>query len=171
MQSFNSAVMFFLGFKPFVMLPVIIFIIAIIFRIKISIAIRSSLTIGFAFIGIFMVFDFFVKIIHPVVTALIQRTGLHMNVLDVGWPPLASITWSFHLAPMLVALFMIINILMLVFRLTQTVDIDIWNYWHLIFLSVMIYFSTGSTLLAIVSPVIAFIMVLKLAEWSAPMVN
>jgi PTS system galactitol-specific IIC component len=171
MQSFNNAVMFFLSFKPYVLLPVIIFILAIIFRIKLVVAIRSALTIGFGFIGIFMVFDFFIKIIHPVVSALILRTGLQMNVLDAGWPPLASVTWSFHLAPLLVALFLVINIVMLMTRLTKTVNIDIWNFWHVILLAAMIYFATKSALITIAVAAITFIVVLKLAEWSAPMVN
>lgn len=171
MHIFNNAVMYFLSFKSYVVLPVIIFILAMVFRIKLSIAIRSALTIGIGFIGIFMTFDYFVKIIYPVVQALISRSGLHVNVLDVGWPPLAAITWSFKLAPILLVIFMVTNIIMLILKLTKTVDIDIWNYWHIILASAMVYNVTKSSLSAIISAIMAFILVLKLAEWSAPMVN
>jgi len=171
MQILNNAVMYVLSFQPYVLLPVIIFILALIFRIKIAVAIKSSFSIGIGFIGIFIVFDYFVKIVNPVVTALVQRIGLHFNVLDTGWPPLSAISWSFELAPILVIIFIAINILMLVLKLTKTVDIDIWNYWHVILASVMVYHVTNSVLLSILSAAIAFIMVLKLAEWSAPLVN
>lgn len=171
MLTLNNAIIYFLSFKSYVVLPVIIFILAMIFRIKFQTAVKSALNIGIGFIGIFMVFDYFVKIITPVVQALIRRTGLHFNVLDVGWPPLAAITWSFKLVPILLILFIVINIVMLVLRLTKAVDIDIWNYWHVILVAVMIYHLTQSALITIILSSIIFILVLKLAEWSAPMVN
>lgn len=171
MATFNSAVMYFLSFKSYVVLPVIIFILAMVFRIKITTAIKSALTIGIGFIGIFMTFDYFIKIINPVVQALIKRSGLHLNVLDGGWPPLAAIAWSFKLAPLLIVLFMLINIVMLVLKKTRTVDIDIWNYWHVILGSSMVYSVTGNVVLAILAAMISFFIVLKLAEWTAPMAN
>jgi len=167
----KNSIMYFLTFKPYVMLPVIIFILAMVFRIKIAIALKSSLSIGIGFVGIFIAFDYFVKIINPVVQALIERAGLHFNVLDVGWPPLASITWSFPLAPILIIVFMIVNVLMLVFKLTKTVDIDIWNYWHFIFIAALIFGITGSYFLAVVASIISCIIVIKIADWSAPMVQ
>ena len=167
----KDSIMYFLTFKPYVMLPVIIFILAMVFRIKISVAIKSSLSIGIGFIGIFIIFDYFIKIVNPVVQALIIRAGLHFNVLDVGWPPLASMAWSFQLAPILILVFMAVNILMLVLKLTKTVDIDIWNYWHFIFIAALVFLSTGNYFLAILASVTACIIVIKIADWSAPMVH
>jgi len=167
----KDSIMYFLTFKPYVMLPVIIFILAMVFRIKISVAIKSSLSIGIGFIGIFIIFDYFIKIVNPVVQALIIRAGLHFNVLDVGWPPLASMAWSFQLAPILILIFMAVNLLMLVLKLTKTVDIDIWNYWHFIFIAALVFISTGNYFLAILASVTACIIVIKIADWSAPMVH
>lgn len=167
----KEAILYFLSFKSYVVLPVIIFILAMIFRIRFKTAIEASLGIGVGFIGIFMTFDYFIAFINPVVKALVERTGLQLNVLDAGWPPLAAITWSFELAPLLLILFMGINLIMLVFRWTKTVNIDIWNYWHLILSATMVYHATERAFLSIVLSSLAFIMVLKLAEWSAPLVN
>lgn len=171
MVILNNAIMYFLSFKSYVILPVIILVLAMVFKIKFAVALKSAITIGIGFIGIFIVFDYFIEIIYPVVQALISRSGLSVNVLDVGWPPLAAITWSFKLAPLLLVVFMVINILMLVLKLTRAVNIDIWNYWHVILLAAMVNNITNSSLLAIISAVLAFILVLKIAEWSAPMVN
>jgi PTS system galactitol-specific IIC component len=171
METIKNAVMYFLGFKPYVMLPVIIFIFAIVFRIKLRTAITSAFTIGIGFIGIFVVFDYFVEIINPVVQALVSRTGLHLNVLDVGWPPLAAITWSFGLAPVLIFLIIIVNIALLVTKMTKTVNIDIWNYWHFIFTGALVYNVTHSVFLSILSTAVISAITLKLSDWSAPLVN
>jgi PTS system galactitol-specific IIC component len=142
-----------------------------VFRLKLGTAIKAALTIGIGFVGIFMSFDYFVKIINPVVHAMISKSGLHLNVLDTGWPPLAAITWSFGLAPVLLVTFIVVNMMMLIFKLTKVVDIDIWNYWHVILAAAMINYVTGSVMITIVSAALIFMMVLKLADWSAPMVH
>jgi galactitol PTS system EIIC component len=161
----------FLGFKPYVMLPILIFTLALIFGIKPGVAVKSALQLGIAFIGIFMAFDFFVALIKPVIEALILRSGLEMGILDVGWPPLAAITWSYTLAPVLLIAFILINILMLVTRLTRAVNIDLWNYWHVIFVAALVQHVSGSWLWAVGFSVVCFILTLKLAEWSAPWVK
>lgn len=81
MELVQKFLKYFLSFQPFVLLPVIIFIMALVFRMRIATALRSALTLGIGFIGIFMTFDFFVKIIKPVIEAFISRTGMNMPVL------------------------------------------------------------------------------------------
>ena len=171
MSNLNNAIKYFLSFETFVLLPIIIFILALVFGIKMKIAIKSALQLGIGFVGMFMTFDYFVNIIQPVVSQLIIRSGLEMGVLDLGWPPLAAITWSFNLAPLLLVSLIVVNALMLIFKLTRTVNIDIWNYWHIIFLGAMVYHITSNTLITITICVITFIILLKLAEWIAPKVG
>lgn len=171
MNILNNSIKYFLSFETFVLLPIIIFILAIIFGIKMKIAIKSSLQLGIGFVGMFMTFNYFVGIIQPVVSSLILRSGLEMSVLDLGWPPLAAITWSFNLAPLLLAIFVVINAIMLVFKLTKTVNIDIWNYWHIIFLGAMVFHVTNNIIITISVSIIVFILLLKLAEWTGPIVS
>lgn len=158
---------FILSFKSYVMLPIFMFILSMIIRIKVKTALKSCITIGIGFIGIFIVFDFFASKIGPIVEAIVKRTGLNLNVLDVGWPPLAGITWSFKFAAPLILIIIIVNIVMLVLKLTSTVNIDIWNYWHFIFAAQITYEITGNLLLGIMSAIFVMIICIKLADWSA----
>lgn len=167
----KQAITYLLSFEPYVLLPIIIFILAMVFRINIKTSIKSALSLGIGFVGIFMTFDYFVELIRPIISTIIERTGLELNVLDVGWPPLSAISWSFNLAPLLLSIFILINLVMLVGKFTKTVNIDIWNYWHVIFLGLLIYEVTGSHVLTLVISVINFILLLKIAEWIAPLIN
>jgi PTS system galactitol-specific IIC component len=171
LTALGQGINYFLGFKPYVMLPAIIFTLSLVFGIKPGTAIKSSLQLGIAFIGIFMTFDFFVALIKPVIEALIKRSGLEMGILDVGWPPLAAITWSYKLAPVLLVAFILINLLMLITRLTKVVNIDLWNYWHVIFVAALVQHISGSWLWAVGISAACFVLTLKLAEWSAPWVR
>ena len=171
MSILNDAITYMLSFQPYVLLPIIIFTLGMVFGIKITTTIKSSLKLGIGFVGIFMVFDYFVGIIQPVVGAIIIRLGLNMEVLDVGWPPLAAITWSFNLAPLLLVVFIGVNAIMLIFKLTKTVNIDIWNYWHAIFLAAMVQYVTNNLFLTFTLSILSFILALKLGEWTAPLIN
>lgn len=171
MQLLNGIISYFLSFQPYVLLPIIIFVLALVFKIEVKTAIKSSLKLGIGFIGIFMTFDYFVGIISPVVSAIIDRIGLDMPVLDVGWPPLSAITWSFNLAPLLLLVLILINTIMLILNMTKTVNIDIWNYWHVIFLGAMVFYVTDSIFMTFFTTILSFILTLKLAEWTAPLIN
>lgn len=155
-----------LSFKSYVMLPILMLILSFIIGIKARKAFTASITLGIGFIGIFIVFDHFVGKIGPVLKLIIQRTGISQDVLDVGWPPLAGITWSFKLAPILILLILLVNIIMLVFKLTNTINIDIWNYWHFIFTAQLVYFISGNIPLAIIAAIVLLILCIKLADWS-----
>lgn len=163
----NQWVTYILGFKPFVLLPVILFLFSLAFHISFGKAVKASLTIGIGFIGIFLIFGYFVEAIGPAVQALISSTGLHFTVLDVGWTPLAAITWGYPLAPLLIIVVMVVNFIMLALKLTKTVNIDIWNYWHFIFTAALVYETTGSMFLSVAAAIITCIIILKLADWSA----
>lgn len=167
MQTLKETINYILGFQPYVMLPMIIFILALVFRIKIKEALQSSLIIGIGFIGIFTIFNFFVSKIGPALEALVKRTGLHYNVLDVGWPPMATMAWGFKLAPILLLVLILLNTALLLLKLTDTADIDIWNYWHFIFMGAMVYNVTGNVAFTIIATVITDIVTLKLADYSA----
>ena len=163
--------MYLLSFKVYVLLPVIIFVLALVFGIKVKTAAKAALTLGIGFIGIFMTFGYYVALINPAIKALVLRSGLSFTVLDTGWIPLSVLAWQFHLAPLLLVLFLGVNAALLAFRKTRTVDIDIWNYWHVILVSAMVFAITGSNAIAIAFGVSAFILVLKLSDWSAPLAN
>lgn len=171
MDIIKDAAMYVLGFKPYVMLPLIILTLSIVFRIKLSTGIKSSFTIGIGFIGIFVIFDYFVKVINPVIQALIERSGSQLDILDAGWPPLAAITWSFTLAPLLLLILMVFNVLLIFVKFTKTINIDIWNYWHFIFTGALVYNVTGNIYLSIGSAMTIFAITVKLADLSAPLLK
>jgi PTS system galactitol-specific IIC component len=167
MEALIKAINYILGFQAYVMLPIIIFILAIVFGIKIKEALKASLTIGIGFIGIFTMFNFFISVVGPALEALIKRTGIHYNVLDVGWPPMATITWGFKLAPILLVILLVLNIILLLFNVFDTANIDIWNYWHFIFMGAMVYNVTGSLIFAILAAIITDIVTIKIADYCA----
>jgi galactitol PTS system EIIC component len=171
MESIAAALKAFFEFKAYVMLPVIVLIIGIVARMRLRDALISSLRLAAGFAGIFVAFNFFVSRISPAVKAFVALRGLDYPVIDVGWPPLAAITWTWNLAPLCILLVVALNILMLATKTTSIVYIDVWNYWHFAFMGALLLASGASLPLALAAVLAIALYTIKTAEWSAPYVE
>lgn len=169
-HTLYTVVQYVLGFGPTVLLPLVLFFLALFFKVKPAKALRSSLIVGIGFVGIYAIFDILTSNVGPAAQAMVERTGISLPVVDLGWPPLAAITWGSPIAPFVIPLTMLINVAMLALNKTRTVDVDMWNYWHFALAGTLVYYSTGSFVLGLSAAAVAAIVVLKLADWSAPLV-
>ncbi|EAV8547670.1 PTS galactitol transporter subunit IIC [Salmonella enterica] len=169
-HTLYTVVQYVLGFGPTVLLPLVLFFLALFFKVKPAKALRSSLIVGIGFVGIYAIFDILTSNVGPAAQAMVERTGISLPVVDLGWPPLAAITWGSPIAPFVIPLTMLINVAMLALNKTRTVDVDMWNCWHFALAGTLVYYSTGSFVLGLSAAAIAAIVVLKLADWSAPLV-
>jgi galactitol PTS system EIIC component len=171
MQAIASAVSAFFEFKAYVMLPVIVLILALAARMRLKEAVLSSLKLAAGFAGVFVAFNFFVSKIGPAVKAFTAARGLDYPVLDVGWPPLAAITWSWSLAPLCILIVVGLNLVLLALKATDMVYIDVWNYWHFAFIG-SLFLAVGASLpVALVAVLAIAVLTIKTAEWSVPYVQ
>jgi PTS system galactitol-specific IIC component len=172
MDNLLSIVQYILNLGPSVMLPLALTIIGIIFGQGFSKAFRSGITIGIGFVGINLVINLLVNNLGPAAQAMVDRFGLELQVIDVGWPAAAAISWASPVAAFIIPLALIVNLIMLVTRTTKTMDIDIWNYWHFAATAAFVYVVTnGNVVLALLAAIIREVIVLKIADWTAPMVQ
>lgn len=158
-KTLYDVVQYILGFGPTVMLPLVLFVLALIFKIKPAKALRSSLTVGIGFVGIYAIFDILTNNVGPAAQAMVEQTGINLPVVDLGWPPLSAITWGSPIAPFVIPMTMLINIIMLAINQTKTVDVDMWNYWHFALAGTLVYYSTGSFWLGILASALIAIIV------------
>lgn len=171
MQGFVDFVQGFLDLGATVILPVAIFFLGLFFGQKIGKAFRSALTLGVAFVGIFLVIDLLVLNLGPAAQGMVERLGVELTVIDVGWPASSSIAWASSIAAFIIPLGLLVNVLMLVTKTTKTMNVDIWNFWHYTFMAAMVYAVSGSIIQSLIAAVIFQIVCLKVADWTAPMVN
>lgn len=171
MEKIFAAVQFVLGLGPTIMLPIIIFIMAMCLQTGFSRALRSALTIGMGFIGIFLVFGLLIDNLGPAAKEMVSHTGIDLPVVDLGWTPLAAIAWASQIAPFVVPMTIGINILMLTLNWTKTVNIDVWNFWHFSMVGAMVYGVTGSFMFGLLIAGITAALTLVMADWCAPMIQ
>lgn len=147
MQTIVDVVNFIIGCGASVMLPIIIFIFAMIMKADVKKAFIGAVTIGCGFIGINLVTGTMSDTLGPVAQAMTGRIGLDLSYLDIGWPAMSSIAWAWTLAGLMIPLCLIVNIIMLVLKLTKTMDVDIWNYWQFVFIGSICFLQVGKHLL------------------------
>jgi PTS system galactitol-specific IIC component len=171
-MSILEVVQYILSLGPTVMLPLSITIIGICFGQGFKKAFKSGITIGIGFVGIGLVLDLLVNNLGPAAQAMVDRLGLRLTVIDGGWPSAAAGTWGSPVAAMIIPLAIAVNLIMIVTKTTKTMNIDIWNFWHFGAAAATMFIVTdGNWILAIVAAVVYEIVVLKVADWTTPMVQ
>lgn len=160
------------GLGPTVALPVIIFVIAKLFRVETGKAARSSVLIGVGFQGIFLVLGLFGDNISPLANRMVETTGLSLAAVDVGWPAAAAIAFGIaKLGVWMIPIFVVVNLLLFAIGFTYTLNVDIWNYWHFAFIGGLVFFATDNWILAAAIGVTLGLFVLVVADWFQPAIE
>jgi len=155
-----------------VVLPIIIFFVAWIMGAKVSRAFRSGVIIGVAFIGINLVIGLMWGTLTEVGQAMVTNTGLTRDVMDVGWPSAAAIAFGTKVGLWVIPIAIIVNIVLLLLKLTKTLNIDIWNYWHFAYLGSLVAIATGGNIgMGLIAAAIAAALALFFADWTAKAVQ
>ena len=135
-------------------------------RVPFGRALRAAFTYGIGFIGIFLILDLMLSNIATGAEMLVERTGVSLEIIDVGWPVDAAIAFG---VPTFVTVFfgaIIINLVMFTLRWTITLDIDFHNYYQWVIPATLVYFFTDNLIAGTIVGLVNFILTLKIADWT-----
>lgn len=173
MQAVLDFIQTLLGYGPAVFLPIIIFFLGLIVGLKPARAFKAGLTIGIAFTGVLLIINQLIGAeVGPAAKAMVERTGLQLPYLDIGWTPAAAIAWAWPVAVLMFPLQIGVNLIMLAIGWTKTLNVDMWNVWVKAYLGGLAVQILGPQYVLIF--VVAGLMVileLKLGDWTAYMVQ
>ena len=129
MEILQTAVGWFLGLGSTVIVPIVLIILGLIFRVGFAKAVRGGVTTGVGLAGLFLVVNLIISALQPAVQALATNMGIEKSFVDVNWAD-AGIAWGWPGVAGLIVSLLVINILMVVLKLTKTLWTDVWSYWH-----------------------------------------
>jgi len=155
------------GLGASLLLPIIITILGLIFGQKLRTALRAGLTLGAGFIALNLVISLLIGQMVPVVDTMVKATGSNLDILDVGWGIAGAIAWGTSAGSLVVLVCLLTNIIMLVFKLTKTLNVDIWNFWNQAFTASVCYIASGSMAWAMVAAAIHTVYELWIADMTA----
>lgn len=151
-----------------IIVPVTILILGAIFRAPLKRTLMSALRMGVGFTALYALIGIISEALSPPVNMMAERFGISMTVTDVGWPVHSGLVFSLPWALTAIAIFFLLNAVLVVIGLTETLNVDFFNQWPLVFIIGAIKIVTGSWLLGILSGVIYWFITLKMADWTYP---
>ena len=150
-----------------VLLPLFIFIFALILGAKAGRAFRAAVTIGVAFIGINLVIGLMWGALSGVSQALVTNAGISRDIVDVGWPAAAAVAFATDVGLWVIPVALLVNFALLIPGVTKTLNVDIWNFWHYAFLGSLVTAVSGSLPMGLAAAGVGAAFMLFLADWTA----
>lgn len=147
-----------LGAAP--LMTIILTVMALFFKVKFTKALEGGLKLGIALTGIGAIINILSTAFSGAMADFVARTGLELNITDVGWAPLATITWGSPYTLYFLLVMVLVNIALLALKKTNTLDVDIFDIWHLSIVGLFAIYSGGS--LFVTTILVVFIGVLKI---------
>lgn len=120
-------------FKPIInlgaapMMMIVLTLIALCFKVKLSKALEGGIKLAIALTAIGSVIGVLTTQFQDALNAFVKSTGINLSVTDVGWAPLATITWGSPYTLYFLLVMVVVNIIMLVLNKTNTLDVDIFD--------------------------------------------
>lgn len=153
-------------------MPIVLTILGVLFGAGFGKSLKAGLTVGVGFIGLNLVINQLMGTdLAAGVTAMVERFGLELSVLDVGWPAASAIAMGSIVGTIIIPLGLLVNIVMLLTNTTQTADVDIWNYWHFAFTGALVAIVTDNVAFGIAAAIINEVIVLIVGDVTAPLVE
>lgn len=170
MEPILKAVAFIQGLGAPVMMAIVVTLLGLLFGTKPGRAVRAGLTVGVGLIGITTIFGLLGANLGPATQAMVERYGFNLSIIDVGWPASSAIAMATSVGAMIIPLCLLVNIIMLVTNTTQTVNVDIWNYWHFAFTGSLVAGVTGNMAYGFIAAAVNMVIVMVIADMTAPAV-
>jgi galactitol PTS system EIIC component len=159
------------GLGATVLLPVMIFIFAVVLGTKPGRAFRSAVIIGVAFIGINLIVGLMWGSLSDVSQAMVKSLNIKRDIVDVGWPSAAAIAFGSPVGLWVIPIALLVNVVLLALKVTKTLNVDLWNFWHFAFVGSLVALVTKNLPLGLVAAGVDAAIMLFFADWTAPAVQ
>ncbi|OYQ67956.1 PTS galactitol transporter subunit IIC [Aerococcus sp. 1KP-2016] len=161
----------FVDLGPSIVLPILIFIFGLILGAKPRKAFIAGITVGIGFIGLNLVINLLGSSLGPAAQQMVDRFGLSLKTIDVGWPAASAISYGTVLGSLAIPVGIGVNILLLVLGLTKTLMVDIWNFWHAAFVASLVHAVTQNFVLSLFAMVTYLMLMYLLGDIIAPTIE
>lgn len=147
-----------LGAAPMMLIVLTIFALAV--GVKFKKALEGGIRLAISITAIGAIMNILTSSFSQALQDFVRNTGIELSITDVGWAPLATITWGSAYTLYFLLVIMIVNIVMLFLNKTDTLDVDIFNVWHLAITGLFARYMGAS--LFVTTLLVIFIGVLKI---------
>ncbi|MBP3203092.1 MAG: PTS sugar transporter subunit IIC [Bacteroidales bacterium] len=153
-----------IGLGAAVMMPILFFILGVCIGIKPGKALKSGLLVGVGFVGLSVVTALLTSSLGGPLKEVTEIYDLQLGIFDMGWPAAASVAYNTTVGAFIIPVCLAINVVLLLCKATNTINIDLWNYWHYAFIGAVVYFASDSIWYGFFAAIICFVITLVMAD-------
>ena len=156
------------GMGAAAILPIIIFVLGLVFRVKPGAALKAGLMVGVGFIGLGLVITLLTESLQPAIEHY-GEMGTGFTIMDIGWSAVGAASWMVPFAGLAVPIGVVLNIILVRMKLTKTLNVDIWNYMHFLVPGSLTFFLFDSFWLGLAVTVTLSVIALFVGDKTAKM--
>lgn len=164
MQVVMDVISYIVDLGSYIFVPMLMCLIGILFGLKFSKAIKAGATVGVGLVGVSIVSTLTANSLGPVINEMVKVLNLNLTAIDVGGSPAAAVGFGGLIGATLIVIVIVVNIVLVALKLTNTVNVDIYNFWYFAITAGFVSVLTGSFWLGILAGVSHAILGLKVAD-------
>lgn len=165
------AVKYIIELGPVILLPGILLIISLIVTRKPLKNLKNCAFIFTGLVGVSLLLTLFVNFFNPIANTIILNSTKDYTIIDAGWLVSKVLILNSPVIVQIIIAAIGLNLIMLLFRLTRTINVDLWNYWCFLLAGSVIFAITEIKWLAILISLIVAAITLVLSDIYAPYIS
>ncbi len=143
MENITTAVSTFLGnVGSSVLVAAVMFILGLCFKAGFSKSLRGGLYAGIGLSALGIIVNTATDALTPAIQAFSENFHKDMSVVDIGWGS-AGIAFAWPGLAFVILGTLLLNVIMVLCKLTKTMWTDIWSIWHGNVLAGFVWVATG----------------------------
>ncbi|MFC2647918.1 MAG: PTS galactitol transporter subunit IIC [Coriobacteriaceae bacterium] len=151
----------------FIFIPLIFLTIMKILRRPWKEAIQCAMKVGIGFIALTMTINLMLEKVAPAITGMTEKLGSSLDAIDVGGAATAVMGFGSPLGAIIIPLCVAVNIVMLVLKLTDCINVDVFNLHQNASMGAIVYAFSGNFLYGVLTAALFHVWVLIAADLGA----
>jgi PTS system galactitol-specific IIC component len=171
MSTTNIVISKIIEIGPIIIIPSILFIIGLVTTRNPLKNLRNCIFVLIGMMSLAILLTIFVNFFKPIIDTIIANSPKKFEILDVGWLASKQVILNSPITLQIIIAVLSLNIIMILFRLTRTINIDLWNYWIFLVAGSIIFTITEIRWAGVLISLIVASITLVLADIYAPFIG
>lgn len=170
-SQLNNIFQWFIGLGGPAIMFVIITLLSLGFKVKFSKALESGIRMAIALTGMTAAISLLTDALGPALNDFVKSTGVNLHITDLGWAPMAVITWGSIYTLFFAFVCIIVNLLMLFMNKTKTLNVDLFNIWNISIIGLLVEYYAHNMIITTLFVIMIYSLMLKNSDVLKPSIN
>ena len=164
MTFINNIIEKIIEIGPVIIIPSILLVFGLIASRKPLSVLKNSTFIFIGLVGFSILLSLFINFFEPLINTILTNSSKEFEIIDIGWLVSEKVILNSPINLQIIITIIALNIFMILFRLTRTINIDLWNYWIFLLVGSIVFAITEIAWIGILIAAIVAAVSLVLAD-------